>query len=168
MSLEWVQELRRRSILLQIHCSTLYLLRHVLIGASSLGEHPMQIHTKVFGWPDKGDHVLMVARGVLDARGLGQILGDIAAMAIRHVNCKALIDLIDADCKVELEEIDRLLHEPRPDLWPTERKIALVSSSEQHQYARLCLVRTSLVRHGFRVALFRNAKAAVDWLADEA
>ena len=127
----------------------------------------MQIQTKLFSWPDKGNHILMVARGLLDARGLRQVLNEVSVMAIQHLNCKVLIDFIDADCNVDPREIERLFYEPRPDLWPREYKIALVSSPRHDQYSRLLLVHTSLVSHGFRIAAFRDAKAAVDWLAHE-
>jgi hypothetical protein len=126
----------------------------------------MEIQTKRFSWPDTGNHVLMVARGVLDARGLEQILDEVAAVAIRHLNCKVLIDLLDADCKIGLGELDRLFHGSRPDLWPRECKTALVCSLKYDQYTRLSLVSLGLVDHGFQVAVFRDARAAVHWLDD--
>ena len=126
----------------------------------------MQIQTKLLSGPDKENQVLMVAQGVLNTRGLEHILREISAAAIRHLNCKVLIDLVDADCRIERKEIDGLFHEPRPDLWPKECKTALVSSLEHEQYRRLSVVSTTLVRHGFRIAVFRDAKAAVGWLTD--
>ena len=126
----------------------------------------MNIQTKLFSWPAKGNHVIMIARGALDARSLEQILGEVAAAALPHLNCKVLIDLIDATCEVEPEEIDTLLREPRPDLWPRECKTALVSSPAPDEHTRLSAVNSSLADRGFRIAVFRDSKAAVEWLAD--
>ena len=126
----------------------------------------MNIQTKLFSWPTKGNHVIMIARGALDAPGLEQILGEVAAAALPHLNCKVLIDLMDATCKVEPKEIDPLLREPRPDLWPRECKTALVSSPAPDEYTRLSAVSGSLEARGFRIGIFRDSKAAVEWLAD--
>ena len=39
----------------------------------------MEIKTKVFRWPVKGNHIIMIARGKLDLGGLEQIFREIAA-----------------------------------------------------------------------------------------
>ena len=148
----------------QINCFHFLSSANVLIKTCVLGEKLMQIQTKLFSWPDKGNHVIMIARGVLDARGLEQIPGEVAAVAIPHLDCKVLIDLVDADCKVEL--IDALLHESRPDLWPRQCRTALVSSFKDEQHSRLQAVSTTLASGGFRIAVFRNSKSAVDWLTN--
>ena len=126
----------------------------------------MNIQTKLFSWPTKGNHVIMIAHGALNARGLEQVLGEVAAAALPHLNCQVLIDLVDATCKVEPEEIGPLLREPRTDLWPRQCKTALVSSPAPDEYPRLSAVSGSLAARGFRIAVFRNAKAAVEWLGD--
>ena len=127
----------------------------------------MKIQTKLLSWPDKGNHVILIAQGVLDARGFEQILAEVSAVAMPQLHCKVLIDLTEAHCTVAQGEIDQLLREPRPDLWLLkECKTALVSSREQDQYSRLSVVSTSLEDRGFRTAVFRDSKAAVVWLAD--
>jgi hypothetical protein len=127
----------------------------------------MKIQTKLFSWPEKGNHIILIAQGVLDARGLEQILAEVGAVAIPQLHCKVLIDLTNAHCTVARGEIDQLLREPRPDLWLLrECKTALVCSRENDQYNRLSVVSASLEGHGFRMAVFRDSKAAVVWLAD--
>jgi hypothetical protein len=127
----------------------------------------MKIQTKLFNWPDKGNHIILIARGVLDAHGLEQILMEVSAVATPQLHCKILIDLTDAQCQVAHREIDPFLREPRPDLWLLkECKTALVSSRDEDEYKRLSVVSTLLTDRGFRVATFRDSKAAVVWLAD--
>ena len=124
----------------------------------------MQLQTKLLTSPDQKNYVLMIARGVLDTWGLKQILTKIAAEAMRHIDCKVLIDFIEADCQLDLEEIDRLFQEQTADLWPRDCKTALVSSVADDQYSQLSLVSTSLVHHGLQFAVFHDAKTAVEWL----
>jgi hypothetical protein len=127
----------------------------------------MKIQTKLLRWPDKGNHIILIAQGVLDERGFEQILAEVNAVAMPQLHCKVLIDLTEAHCTASQGEIDLLLREPRPDLWLLkECKTALVSSRDKDQYDRLSAVSNSLEAHGIRVAVFRESKAAVVWLAD--
>ena len=43
----------------------------------------------------------MIARGLLNTNGLKQILRELAAVTIPCVNCRVLIDVIDAEYKVK-------------------------------------------------------------------
>ena len=124
----------------------------------------MHIKIKLFGWPE-GNYMIMIAQGILNARGLEQILSKVAAAALAHANCKVLVDLVDATCTIAPAEIDGLFAE-LPDLYPAQSKIALVSPLDNAHYTSVSIVSRSLATHGLRIAVFRDSKAAVDWLAD--
>jgi hypothetical protein len=125
----------------------------------------MHIQIKQFSSP-QGNYMIMIARGILSVRGLEQILIKVAAAALARPNCRVLLDLIDASCTIGPREISRLFSELRPDLYPTRSRIALVSQPDDDHHASLSDVSTSLAKHGFRIAVFRDSKAAVDWLGD--
>jgi hypothetical protein len=88
----------------------------------------MQIQIKLFSVGGTKNHVVMIARGLLNANGLKQIFRELAAVTIPCVNCKVLIDVIDAEYKVKDPEIDQLLHDARSRLLPRQCKTALRSS----------------------------------------
>src|SRR5262245_52134881 len=126
----------------------------------------MNIQTKLFNWPDQGNHVIIMGRGTLGVPGLKKILDEIATAATAHANCKVLVDLVDAACGLDSKEIDRLLREHLPEPWPRECKTALVSPTSSEEYARLAALRCSLMDHGLRIEVFQDSRAAVEWLAD--
>jgi hypothetical protein len=107
-----------------------------------------------------------IARGILNAGGLEQILSKVTAVTVSRDNCKVLVDLIDATCKIAPAEIDSLIAELRPDLYPSQSKIALVSPIDENHDAPLSYMSTCLTKHRFRIAVFRDSKTAADWLAD--
>ena len=125
----------------------------------------MHIKIKQFSWPE-GYYMIIIARGILNAGGLEQILSEVAAATVARDNCKVLVDLIDTTCRIASAEIDSLISELRPDLYPSQSKIALVSPIDENHCAPLSYMSTCLAKHRFRIALFRDSKAAVDWLAD--
>ena len=125
----------------------------------------MHIQTKVFHSPDRINHVIMIAQGVLDRSALVQMISEIAAVAIVRPNAKVLIDLIDSNCTVDPKTIRGLLNELNPAVWPAHNKVAFVSSLKDDEYIRLSKLTTALASTGFKVAVFQGAKAAVDWLA---
>lgn len=126
----------------------------------------MRIQTKSFNWPGRGNHVVMIAQGIMNTAALMQMIGEVAALGISRRNCKALIDCIDSECTVDLTKIQTLLTECAPGFLPLQIKMALVSSLKYEEYTRLSDVSTVLVANGLRVAVFQDAKAAVKWLAD--
>ena len=129
------------------------------------GGNSMQIQTKVFNCPDSGNHVIMIARGVFDTRGLMQMISEVAAASIVRSNSKILIDLMDSECTLDPKKIDNLFADAKPGFWPAHSKVAFVSSLKDEEYLRLSDVSTALVSCGFKIAVFQGAKAAVDWLA---
>jgi hypothetical protein len=124
----------------------------------------MRIQIKQLIWSE-GNYMIMIAQGILNAGGLEQILSKVAAATLAHANCKVLIDLIEATCRIAPAEIDQVLSELRPDLYPAGNRIALVSPLDDDHHTNLSDVSTCLAKYGFRIAVFRDSKAAVDWLA---
>ena len=125
----------------------------------------MHIQIKQFSWPE-GNYMIIVARGILNARALEQILIKVTAASVAHANCKVLIDFVEALCTVVPADIDSLFSELRLDLYPSQSKIALVSALDNNHHASLSDVSACLAKHRLRVAVFRDSKAAVNWLAD--
>ena len=125
----------------------------------------MQIQTKVFNSPDKINHVIMIAQGILYRRALLQIIGEIAAVAIISPNSKVLIDLIDSKCTVDPKIVSVLANESNPAVWPARSKVAFVCSLKDEEYMRFSDLTAALAATGFNIAVFQGAKAAVDWLA---
>jgi hypothetical protein len=126
----------------------------------------MRIQTKLFDWPDTGDHVIIIGQGVLDACGFLQIIGEAAAVVTPRHNCKVLIDLLDSECKLDPTEVDNLLTGSRPNFGRLPSKMAFVSSGNDEEYVCLSdVVSTTLTAGGLKFAVFRDANAAVNWLA---
>ena len=127
----------------------------------------MDYQIKLFRWPDKGNHVIMIARGVIDIEACNEVFRNVGEITLPLLDCKVLIDLIDAKCRLETAEIDAFVNGLRPNLWPHSSKIALVSASESEQYDQLFLLSGCLSKRGFKVAAFYDSKFAIDWLADK-
>jgi len=125
----------------------------------------MHIQIKQFSWAE-GDYMIIIAQGILNARSLEQILIKVAAATLARANCKVLIDFADASCTIVPAQIDRLFSRLWPDLYPSPSRIALVSPADDNHHASLSDVSTCLAKHGLRIAVFRDSKAAVDWLAE--
>jgi hypothetical protein len=106
----------------------------------------------------------MIARGLLDAHSVQEILAEIAAATIHRNDCKVLIDLIDTDPDVDLAILGGLLHEGGVGLRSPECKMALVSSLKDEPYKRISAISTFLAERDFRIALFSDANNAIDWL----
>jgi hypothetical protein len=122
----------------------------------------MHLQIKLFHWPDMLDDVTLIARGVMDVEGLKQIF----RAALPFLNCRLLIDLLEATYSLEPVEIDGFVNGLTRDLWPQVNKIALLSTPKIEQYAQLYLLSACLSNRGLKVRVFRDLKCAVDWLAE--
>jgi hypothetical protein len=101
----------------------------------------------------------MIAEGVLDITGLEQIIVELSAEGIRHTDCKVVIAFTETQCVLDLGEINQQI----VDLWPRECKTALMCLSD-YEYSRLSLVSARLASNGIRIAVFPDARAAIEWL----
>jgi hypothetical protein len=108
----------------------------------------------------------MIARGRLNREGCNQIFRKVEEMTQSLLDCKVLIDLVDAKCKLQPAEIEAFASELRPYPWPQGSKIALVSAAESEQHDQLSMLSSCLSARSFKIATFSDSKIAVDWLAD--
>jgi hypothetical protein len=126
----------------------------------------MDLQIKLFRWPDRGNHVIIIARGSINALGFEQMFSKIAEMIRTLPDCKVLIDLLDAILTLELADVDALARALGPELMSPTSKMALVAAQDIEQYDRLCALAAGLFKRGLKVAAFYDSKVAIDWLAD--
>jgi len=125
----------------------------------------MDFQVKLFNWQDQGNHLIILAHGVIDS-GAFKLLFDEIEAATQHLSeCKVLIDLSDSRCQIESTEIQELVARLRLDRWACKNKLAFVAASETADYHRLFFLRIELAAHRFPVGVFRSSKIAIDWLA---
>jgi hypothetical protein len=133
---------------------------------SSRGQKNLEILTKLFTWPDTGNHFIMIIRGLLDMSGFERIFREITEKTQSLLGCKVLIDLQDATFKFDLSNIDAFVNKLRSDLWPQNNKVALVTGPAIGLFDQLFILSNNLSSQGLKVAIFHNSKDAVIWLAE--
>jgi hypothetical protein len=126
----------------------------------------MQFRIKLLEWPDTGHHAVVIAQGVVDINGVGEILRAIARATETLQDCKVLIDFEDAECSIGLSDICACGDSLRPQKDIQQKTIALVSGTDRKQHAKLLMLSSFLSTRGFKVAVFQNLKEATVWLAD--
>ena len=126
----------------------------------------MDFQIKLFSWPDRGNHLVMITRGVMDINGFEQVFREVATATQPLRDCKVVIDLQDAMCNVESADIQAFVDGVEPDLWPSTNKVAIVSPRENEQYDQLLALTTGLAKRALEIAVFHDSKAAVTWLAN--
>jgi hypothetical protein len=127
----------------------------------------MKFQAKLFNWPEKGNHVIVIASGGLDAKGWGEMFHKIGDMTRSLADCKVLVELVDSTCKLQPAEIETWVTAFKPNSWPSGNKTVLVSPSETEQYIRWLLLSDQLAERGLNVAVFYEIRAAIDWLAQK-
>jgi hypothetical protein len=129
-------------------------------------EELMDFQVKLFSWPDRGNHLIMIARGVMEIRGFEQIFREVltATQALR--DCKVVIDLQDTACNLESADIRAFVEGGELDLWPSNNKMAIVSPHELEQHDQLATLASGLAKRGLKIAVFHDSKRAITWLAD--
>ena len=113
-----------------------------------------------------GNYLMVIARGRVDAEGLEEIFREVSATSKSRLNFKVLIDLADSRIRLALPDIDVLVNSLEHHLLHRNIQIAVVSSTEIHEFDRLSVLCASLRSLGLKVAAFDDAKSAVVWLAD--
>ena len=127
-------------------------------------EVQMNYRIRAYPWAGQENHVNISIQGCLNLRELKEILHKIKALTETVANCKLLIDLSDAQLRVDPLDIGLLVSECASDEWFHGSKVALVSASESQP--QLLSLAASLANRGFKIAAFDNAKLATDWLAE--
>ena len=125
----------------------------------------MDFQVKLFNWQDQGNHLIVLARGVMDTEAFGLLFGEIEAATGQLSECKVLVDLSDSTYRIECAEIQGLIARLPLARWPQSNKLAFVSAPDIADYHRLFFLRTELAAHHLTVGVFRDSKIAIDWLA---
>jgi len=128
----------------------------------------MDLEIKFFHCPDSGkDRLTVIARGVIDAEGMKQILSDIAGRTQQLFDGEVLIDLRNATCSLNTVNIYAIANELKQNLWPLENKVALVSARDIEQYDQILLLSSCVSSRDFKVAAFYDLDRALQWLSQK-
>jgi hypothetical protein len=126
----------------------------------------MDLNVKLLQSPQGSNHLIMIARGQIDAEGLELIFRQVSETIQELFNCKVLIDFENANLRLKPCDIDGLINRMGPDLRLGNIKIALVSAAEIDEFERLRVLSDSLCSEDLRATVFDNAQEAVIWLVD--
>jgi hypothetical protein len=126
----------------------------------------MDLQIKLFSGLDRGNHVIVITRGLVDLEGLRQIFRNIVDTTRSLLDCRVLVDLQDATYCLEPGELHDFAVNLRPEFWPPTNRVALVSVPEPQDYCRLCLLSTFLSNRRIRNAVFKDTRSALSWLVE--
>ena len=124
----------------------------------------MNYQIRAYPWAGHGSHVILAFRGRLDLGEFKEIFLKIKEMTETVSNCKLLLDLVDAQPKLDASEVKLLVTECGSDGWLPGSRVAMVSAHEAQQ--QLLLLTASLANRGFKIAAFYDSKSAADWLTE--
>jgi len=126
----------------------------------------MDFQIKLFSWPDRGNHLIMITRGMIDAKGFDQIFHQLLTATQSLRDCKVVVDLQDAMCNLRQTEIQTFVDGVELGGWPSTNRVAIVAPREIYQYDQLSALTNGLAKRGLKIAVFDDSKLAVTWLAD--
>lgn len=126
----------------------------------------MDFQIKLFSWPDRGNHLIMITRGVMDIKGFDQIFQELLTATQSLRDCKVVVDLQDAMCNLENANVLAFADGVQLDQWPCTNRVAVVAPREIDQYDQLLALTNGLAKRGLKIAIFHDSKLAVTWLAD--
>lgn len=126
----------------------------------------MDLKIKLLEWPEGGSYLILIARGLINAEGLERIFRKVAETSQGLLNCKFLIDLEETTLTVEPFDTTLFVNGLGADLRRHNSKIALVSSTDADDSARLRALSDSLRNLGLQIAVFDDARGAIAWLSD--
>jgi hypothetical protein len=132
-----------------------------------IGENlAMDLNVKLLRSPEGKNHLIIIARGLIDAEGLKLIFQHAAETIQELFNCNVLIDFENANLTLGPPDIDVLISELGPDLRLGNVKIALVSAAEIEEFKQLRVLCDSLCCEDLRSAVFDNPDEAIGWLVE--
>lgn len=126
----------------------------------------MDLNVKLLRSPEGRNHLIIIARGLIDVEGLKLIFRHAAETIQELFNCNVLVDFENANLTLSPPDIDVLINGLGPDLRLGNIKIALVSSAEVEEFEQLRVLCDSLCREDLRAAVFDNPDEATRWLVD--
>jgi hypothetical protein len=123
----------------------------------------MNYQIKVLRGLDRGDYVIMLARGGVDIAGFEQILDRVMDESRPLTGCKVLVDFQDATFHFLPSDITEVLD--RFDLkgWPPSNKIAFICAPEQSR--DLVLLGEGFLTMKLKAGVFYEMREAIDWLS---
>jgi hypothetical protein len=125
----------------------------------------MNYQIKVLRGLDRGDYVIVLARGAVDITGFEQILNKVIDESGPLLNCKVLVDFQDSIFRFLPSDITEFLLTFDLKRWPSSNKIAFICSPDGEQYRDLVLLGEGLVKMKFEVGVFYEMREAIDWLS---
>jgi hypothetical protein len=125
----------------------------------------MNYQFKVLRGLDRGDYVIMLARGAVDSGGFEQILDKVIDESGPLLDCKVLVDFQDSIFQFSPPDIAEFLARFDPKRWPHSSKIAFISSPEGDQFRSLAMLGDGFLRMKLAVGIFYNTREAIDWLS---
>lgn len=132
-----------------------------------IGENlAMDLNVKLLRSPEGRNHLIIIARGLIDVEGLKLIFRHAAETIQELFNCNVLVDFENANLTLSPPNIDVLISGLGPDLRLGNIKIALVSPAEIEEFEQLRVLCVSLCREDLRAAVFDNPDEAIRWLVD--
>ena len=126
----------------------------------------MELQIKLFNGLGRGNHVIVISRGLVDIDGFREIFRNVASTTEFLLDCMILIDLQDATCRLDPTDICAFAENLRPEYWPATNRVALVSVPEPQEYRQLCVLSTFLSNRAIKNAVFKDTRTALSWLAE--
>jgi hypothetical protein len=125
----------------------------------------MNYQFKVLRGLDRGDYVIMLARGAVDIGGFEQILDKVIDESGPLLDCKVLVDFQDSIFQFSPPDIAEFLARFDPKRWPHSSKIAFISSPEGDQFRSLAMLGEGLLKMKFEAGVFYELREGIDWLS---
>ena len=124
----------------------------------------MNFQLKLIRLPDKGNYVIMLAKGLIDGAAFNKILTEVSQATQPLLDCKVLIDLQDATVSFSPSDFELLLTDAKLDQWSHNNKVAVVSAPQCDHLKSLIRIITCLTNLNIRVSGFDSVTTAVEWL----
>ena len=127
----------------------------------------MSYHLKLLKWPETGNHLIAITRGAMAVGAFKDLFAEVMNVTQPLADCKVLIDFEEATYNLEAADIEILVDEFRPELWPENVKIAMVAGPAKTRYEELLMLSTHLTKLGVSISVFFDTNVAINWLADD-
>ena len=114
---------------------------------------------------DRGDYVIMLARGGVRIAGFEQILAKIIDATESLIDCKVLVDFQDSVFQFLPSDVTEFLGRFDLKRWPHNTKIAFISAPDEEQYRHLAILGEGLLKIKLEVGVFYEMREAIDWLS---
>jgi len=125
----------------------------------------MDLQLRLFRLHSEGTYLFLIAHGLMDIAGIKALFHEIAKGTQSLLYCKVLIDLNDANVRLDPAEVNAFIAGLKHDPWPSSNTVAFIVSPHLLELSTLMQLRTDLAQRGLKIAVFTNTKSAIDWLS---